>query len=216
MSYTSKQKSRREPGRIAGLALLFTCSLALGQPPAEPDSETLNPDSALARVRQLLGTIDAQAAACNETYEQTAGEVLAVECVDFLSAIDGEPVVDYLVQCRRLRQWRDEFIEDNLQAEASNSDSDNLQRLMNIEFYCGEGALIIRTEYVASTFATLNQSATARQQSSLAAGIYEYQQLRSLNSPAGGTSQRLRDETGRLWQQLELEILRQQQNRTLD
>lgn len=209
MSYTSKQGSRLHQGlsRVPGLVLLFTIPVALAQ----------SPEAELADVRQTLASLDQQAGACQQALDQSGAGTLPPECREFLAAIDGETVANYLSQCRTLRQWRDDFIAANRQADANSTDSLNLQRLMNIEYYCAENALLVRTSHVADAFAAIGAPALANLRSELAGDRFDRQQRQwRRDSTPRSMNQRLRAETDRLWRELELENLRQQLNRALD
>jgi hypothetical protein len=85
-------------------------------------------------------------------------------CDDFIKAIDGELMASYLEQCRTLKDWRDEYVD---QAVTSDLDVDTennaemLRRLVTIEFTCGENTLRSRTQFVFSAFNRLRSESAA-------------------------------------------------------
>lgn len=167
-------------------------------------------------IRQAFSELDASAAACL-TELDTAEQDRAMEaCSAYLSLIDGPVVADYLGHCLLLRDWREAFIteergdsDDPVQAEQQ------LQRLVDIEYFCGEAALSRRTEYVQNAFNRLRDSALRdripvdglyREQAPEAAlRLQRSQTERELRQQ----QRRLSGETQRLWRDLEMELLRQ-------
>lgn len=137
-------------------------------------------------------------------------------CSAYLSLIDGAAVADYLTHCRELKDWRESFItnaHDNADDPAQTQQQ--LQRLVGIEFFCGDAALSRRTQHVQSAFNRLRDSALRIRMS--LDGLYREQRL--LSSQQQQRSQtgreleeqrrRLSGETQGLWRDLEMELLRQ-------
>ena len=189
-----------------GLALLLTAPATL--------SQTISPEDRLETIRQLLLALDQQALACQQSLDDSGTDQAGESCRDFLAAIDGDTVAEYLAQCQALKQWRQALIDSRQGAAPAQDDSLKLQRLMNIEVYCGENALLAGTEHVASSFAALQQALATTSDSGPGASRAWYQEYRrSQSSNTEAVNRRLRAETSELWRQLELENLRQQQNR---
>lgn len=207
MSYTSKQpRCFRLPLPLAwGLALLLTAPAAL--------SQTVSPEARLETIRQLLLGLDQQALACQQSLDDSGTDQAGERCRDFLAAIDGDTVAEYLAQCQALKQWRQALIDSRQGAAPAQDDSLNLQRLMSIEMYCGENALLARTEHVASSFAALQQALAATGPGRIDSQAWYQDYRRSQSSNTEAVNRRLRAETSELWRQLELENLRQQQSR---
>jgi hypothetical protein len=168
----------------------------------------------LETIRQLLQTLDQQALACQQTLEDVEQDQPGESCQRFLAAIDGDSVGDYLQQCLALKQWREELISSRQGVAPAEDDSINLQRLMSIEVYCGDNALLERTEHVAASFAALQQKLATTAGSGLRDFRSGNRQFpRSQRPDTDSANRRLRAETTELWRQLELENLRQQQRR---
>lgn len=224
MSFTNKHARQRATRlrRAPALCLFVTPFLLLlsSNTPAQADDI----DQQLNQLAVLLQTLDDQAQACLtalEAEQSTDNPYDISQCQAFMTAIDGEPVANYLVNCRQLGQWRAEFVERHATAstaaQASTGDTDDtereLQRLVDIEFYCGEDALRLRTNYVFDAFAAVRQSRGR----GLAGARPGLSAPRSGNNGAVRTMhERLRLETEQRWQQLQLDLLRQQSQQPVD
>jgi hypothetical protein len=176
-------------------------------------SQTISPETRLETIRQLLQALDQQALACQQSLDDSGTDQAGESCRDFLAAIDGATVAEYLAQCQALKQWRQALIDNRQGAAPARDDSLNLQRLMNIELNCGENALLARTEHVASSFATLQQALETTSGSGLGDSQAWYEEYRRQSTNTEAVNRRLRAETSELWRQLELENLRRQQSR---
>ncbi len=180
-------------------------------------------DTNLSNIRQLVTELDAIAEFC------VLAESPSEECAGFSSAIaiDGNFFSQYLEQCRTLKDWRADLAEE-IAAEKIEPQvrQQVLQQVMEIEFRCGENALINRIElvltawnkirnpdYSTDSIATIlpdqttinvrNRLLNDRMRSSLLNGVNSQQQ-------------RLQAETQQLWQRLELENIRQRNTRPID
>lgn len=102
----------------------------------------------------VLQVLDEKAAACLSAVDN--GGDSQVSCDDFLSAIDGELMANYLQHCTTLKSWRDDFV---ARVSSSTDDIENseemLELLIAVEYSCGQNALQARTQNVLAAFALL-------------------------------------------------------------
>ncbi len=132
-----------------------------------------------------------------------------------MAGIDGELTANYLAHCQALRQWRDEFIADR---SISDADADtNLERLAGIEQNCGEDALAKRTEFVVTAFNRVARPAEDRLyrdlvQQSRQDRFNQNNQAQRNQLLRSVQQQRVRSDAAveRQWNELELELIRQQ------
>lgn len=224
MSRHHRQRATRFH-RAPVLCLFITCFfLAL---PSATQAQAVDIDQQIQRLGQQLQTLDDQAQACLTALdtEPPADNPLSIsQCQAFMNAIDGEPVANYLAACRQLELWRKEYVDRHATARtvaqssttAAEADSErDLQRLVDIEYYCGDDALRLRTNHVFDAFAMVRRSRVAGQ------GLAGTRPgLSAPHSENIGTvraiHERLRLETEQRWQQLQLDLLRQQSQQPVD
>lgn len=172
----------------------------------------------------LLEQLDALAGTCKTALQQpdetVAATVAATPCSQFLAAIDGELLAQYLAHCRVLKEWKAQYVTAAFNADQTLITADTaLQLLVGTDYACGENALQQRTEFVTSTFALIQPGAgiSQRQNNQVELRLKELQfdatlsAERSLlqNSVEQQELQRVQ-ESARQMRQLELENLRQQ------
>lgn len=166
------------------------------------------------RIANLLQSLDTQAQSCLQSLDRETASLAdaTADCQQFLGSLDGDTVADYLRQCRAARDQRDRIVTESREQELSEQQRDTtLQLLLDTEYYCGEMALRDRTEFVFPAFAALGSAARRNPGRQRVDGL-------TPDSRSGGTDlipiqPRLQGETNQLWQQLQLELLRQQINR---
>ncbi|MEZ5490936.1 MAG: hypothetical protein R3F50_11540 [Gammaproteobacteria bacterium] len=198
------------PGNLA-LAVL----LILATPPAlSQTTDTADPTASLQQVRASLQQLDTLASAClTEPGDQDS-------CETFRQAVDGELLRTYLENCAAAKRWRDDFIASEIETPRRN-DGDSggasevlLGYLIDIEYLCGENALARATDSVLAAYGHIRltePSVSAQTQWN----NWQQQQLRDSESRRQSerlASQRrqLQQQTSRQFDQLELELLRQQ------
>lgn len=185
-------------------------------PVAVFSAEAVSVESRIENVRETFSVLDTRAAACLAAREDNASAGPDA-CANFLSAIDGPLVATYLSDCGSLKQWRDEFIDTPTPADSSRRETErNLQRLRDIEFYCGEDALSRRTDNVQSAFNSIRQEQLNQQYPGAGSALNRLQFERALlelrrqsETSQNSEQRRLNAETERLWNELELELIRQ-------
>ncbi|MBL4574036.1 MAG: hypothetical protein JKY86_13330 [Gammaproteobacteria bacterium] len=169
---------------------------------------------------EALINLDMKARDCLAALD--SDEDSAAACDDFLNAIDGKLMTNYLQQCRTLKNWRDEYVDQSM-ASSSNSTTEHneemLKRLVSIEFTCGENSLRSRTQFVLNAFNRLRGGRAASGAST--AAINRQISNNRFNALENGERQRLQNalqnqqirslkESERQFNDLENELIRQQ------
>lgn len=211
----AKLTSSLLPTRTSLLALALVCS-ALSPSSAQEIDFQKSIDS----TSEALIALDVKASDCLAALD--AGQDSEAVCDDFISAIDGELMANYLEQCRTLKDWRDSYVDQTVTADLDSDTENNeemLRRLVAIEFTCGENTLRSRTQFVFSAFDRLRSgsatnaanSASINQQISNdrfnALDTSERQRLQNALQNQQNRSQR---ESERQFNDLENELIRQQ------
>lgn len=205
------------PARTSLFALaLFYSSFLL--------SQEIDFQSTLDSTAESLILLDVKASDCLDALD--TGENRVALCDDFMAAIDGEIVANYLAQCRLLKGWRDEYVEQTIEANLANDsqdDEETLRRLVAVEYYCADTTVLQRTEFVAAAFnrlgnnsandpsGTHSSSASLRQQlSENRFNFLENQERMRLQDALRSEQNRSQRETERQFDNLENELIRQQ------
>lgn len=186
-------------------------------------AQEISLESRIQSANESLTTLDSQAQACLNMFEQGDTNAAANRCDDFMQSVDGILLKSYLTHCEALKTWREEFINgENTNSNFSANDAvTNLRLLSGIELACGEGALQKRTEYVISAF-TLLQGEQSQNRSLISGNrrLNEFDQeqmldaeRRRLQNSVLEQQLRRRSETNQQLKNLENELLRQQINR---
>lgn len=254
MSFTTRPVLQRTT-QLVGAPALYLLALLFVLPAAGQQSAANEFELDIQRLGELFRQLDSQAESCLgalspdssaagnapvNTSSITTRGTSAPGCVQFMTAVDGEPVADYLATCQKLEQWRDQFVTRNASREpGADTDNDpvsagsgdldnssggseisarNLQRLIDIEFYCADDSLRLRTQYVFTAFTAVRQASRVAQGAQGIASEYSGPPAPA-NDASGGIGElhkRLRRETGQRWQQLQLDLLRQQSRQPVD
>lgn len=167
-----------------------------------------------------LQNLDSKAAACLAAFEDESKESAAARCQDFLGAIDGADLADYVSRCEVLKAWRENFVLAAQQSSTDNRDNAaDLSLMVGIEFTCGEDALQKRTQSVTAAFNMLygNQNSAQQANREIARRLAELQFETTLNNERRLLQDAIRrQQSDRLLQNerqfdaLEKEIIRQQ------
>jgi len=219
-----------QPSCALTLCLLLTPVLMIS-PVLGQQTSTTDVELHVQRLSEQLQALDLQAESCLDALASApaADDVQSrpEACVQFMGAIDGEPVANYLDRCREIKQWRDGFVTDNAGGDTDDSSTDseadrerNLQRLIDIEFYCADDSLRLRTQYVFDAFAAVRQTSGVQQWGQQGIARQQPTGMAIPQSRTGGAvssmHERVRQETEQRWQQLQLELIRQQSRRPVD
>ena len=167
-----------------------------------------------------LQTLDSKAAACLAAFEEESRESATARCQEFLGAIDGAELADYVARCEVLKAWRENFVLAAQQSDADNRGSAaDLSLMVGIEFTCGEDALQKRTQFVTTAFNMLygNRNSAQQANSEIARRLAELQFETTLSNERRLLQDAIRrQQSDRLLQNerqfdaLEKEIIRQQ------
>lgn len=153
---THKQQRRRT---FLFAMLLFCPSLfSLAASPLAPAQE-IDFQKTIDSSSEALIHLDVLANDCLTTLDSMENSQTA--CNKFIQAIDGELMANYLEQCRLLKSWRDQYVDQTVKADLGsdkNTNEEMLRRLIAIEYSCGENTLRDRTRFVFTAFNRLNAS----------------------------------------------------------
>jgi len=196
----AKLSSHLLPARTFLFALAVVCSALPAFSSAQISDFQKNIDSS----NEALIALDVKASDCLTAMD--SHENSQAVCDDFIQAVDGELMANYLEQCRILKHWRDEYVNQTVAANL-NSDTVNneqmLRRLVSIEFTCGENTLRSRTQFVFSAFNRLRGESAANAIGANTTFISRQISNNRFNALENGERQRLQN------------ALQNQQNRSL-
>ena len=172
--------------------------------------------SNVGEVSNALLVLDEKAAACLSAVDD--GDDSKVSCDDFLAAIDGELMANYLQHCATLKTWRDDFVAQvaNSTDKIENSEV-MLELLIAVEYSCGQNALQARTRNVLTAFSLLQDGKSTaigvdlkRRLAEMEFEAMENRGRQSLLNSARQQQSTPQQETQRQSTILENELLRQQ------
>jgi len=204
----------------ASLAALLLAT-ALQSAPASAQDITL--EQRLEAAETLFDQLDSEAEQCLQELEEAAPDAAGKACSRFMNTVDGDAVAQYLDHCSALTRWRDNFVSIERDETSSAAELNRIiNRLRGVEYYCSEDALSRRTEFVQTAFNRLRSTgslgASYSGWSTTTPGVGAN---RPLPSPSVYQShqrqrQRLRGETNQLWNDVEIDLLRRQLERSRD
>lgn len=187
--------------------------LTLGQ--SEPESEI---ELHINAVKALLLDLDSAAETCLAENNDDADS-----CQEFSDSINGNTIATYLDHCRSLKDWRDQLVEETQTSGLDGADQERtLNRLIDIEFACGEDAMTTHTRYVVSAFEKIRAPRYTSPGSSVAirnqqqGGSIDYTLRNSLLDGVETQQRHTERELQQMWNRLELENLRRQSQRPID
>ena len=135
-----------------------------------------------------------------------------------MASIDGQKTTDLISHCEVIRNWRKDYVEKSI---ASNEAAEiDLQRMRDVEFYCGENFLQKRTTYVSDAFNLLTDTqglefsniSISRRISELQFINTQDKERRFLRESMLLQNQRQQSESDNKRNELERELIRQQIN----
>lgn len=212
----AKPTSKLEPTRtsLLALALLYCTSSPFSSAQEIDFQESIDSTS------EALIALDVKASDCIAALD--TGQDFQAVCDDFISAIDGELMANYLEQCRTLKDWRDSYVDQTVTADLDSDTENNeemLRRLVSIEFTCGENTLRDRTQFVFSAFNRLRSGSAAtsadtalinRQLSNGRFNALDNSERQRLQNALQNQQNRSQRESERQFNDLENELIRQQ------
>ena len=125
------------------LAASLPCSLLMAQ--------EISLENRIDLIKTSLSTLDTLAAECIDQLNSRSKN--ESKCVDFMAHIDGQTATDLISNCNAVRSWREDYVENSI--TSNTSAETNLQRMRDVEFFCGENFLQKRTTYVSAAFELL-------------------------------------------------------------
>ena len=207
MKFTSRlSQSITIHGCLAAICL--SCSLLLAQ--------EISLENRIDLIKTSLSTLDTLAAECIDQLNSRSKN--ESKCVDFMAHIDGQTATDLISNCNAVRSWREDYVENSI--TSNTSAETNLQRMRDVEFFCGENFLQKRTTYVSAAFELLNdKQRQAFSNLSISRRISELQfinvqdkERRSLQESMLLQNQRQQSENDNRRNELQRELIRQQIN----
>jgi predicted protein tyrosine phosphatase len=214
----AKLTSHLLPARTSLFALALVCCA----PPSFASAQISDFQKSIDTSSEALIALDVKASDCLAALD--SDENSQAVCDDFIKAVDGELMANYLEQCRTLKHWRDEYVNQtvaaNLNSDAVNNE-EMLRRLVSIEFTCGENTLRSRTQFVFSAFNRLRGESAANAIGANTTFISRQISNNRFNALENGERQRLQNalqnqqnrslrESERQFNDLENELIRQQ------
>ena len=204
--------ARSQSGLIAcGLivaSLLTTVAEATGQ-----GMESANfIEDRIQEISRLFEQLDQEAKACLDQ-KQPAGQ--SGECRRFARHLDDETIALYLESCAMLRHWHESLGEETADPASKSDDPGSaLEHNPGIEYACGEKALVKHTRFVQQAFDKIRRSAK------VSSPVYtddwyrnhRMQQIlrNKLTDSMEAQQQRMAGQVLQLWNRLQLENLRRQ------
>ncbi len=184
-------------------------------------AQEINFQNSIDTIAEALILLDVKARDCVAALDADSDPQLL--CDDFMAAIDGELLAGYIEQCRELKGWRDDYVEQTVASSATGdaNDDEMLRRLVAVQYYCEEDTVLERTEFVALAFNRLRGSGSSTLTGTDAASINRQLSQSRFNELDQNERQRLLDsmqnqqrrsalESERQFNDLENELLRQQ------
>ena len=207
MKFTSRlSQSITIYGCLAAIGLF--CSLLIAQ--------EISLENRIDLIKTTLSTLDTSAAECIDQLNSRSKN--ESKCVDFMAHIDGQTTTDLISNCNVARSWREDYAENSV--SSNESAETNLQRMRDVEFFCGENFLQKRTTYVSAAFDLLNdKQSQAFSNLSISRRISELQfinvqdkERRSLRESMLLQNQKQQSENDNRRNEIQRELIRQQIN----
>ena len=168
-------------------------------------------------IKTILNELDNSAKECLEQLNDSRLKNQG-KCVDFMTSIDGQITTDLISHCGAIRSWRENYVENS---NSSNETVEtNLQRMRDVEYFCGENFLQKRTVNVSAAFDLLTNKrfeefsnlSISRRISELQFINAENKERRFLRESVMRQNQRQQSESDNRINELERELIRQQIN----
>ena len=202
--------------RLSQSITIHGCLAAICLPISLLMAQEISLENRIDLIKTTLSTLDTSAAECiNQLNSRSKNES---KCVDFMAHIDGQTTTDLISNCNVARSWREEYVENSI--SPNESAETNLQRMRDVEFFCGENFLQKRTTYVSAAFELLtDKQSQAFSNLSISRRISELQfisvqdkERRSLRESMLLQNQKQQSENDNRRNELQRELIRQQIN----
>lgn len=215
MNSTSKHRTSNLTGysysAVAALFLLCQTQSGVAQPVSSLESDT-ELDTQIISAKSFLVRLDESARLCLQGTRDSEA------CEAFRESVSTEQLSIYQALCEPLVTWREQLVSENDVSNDKSSAQLTLTRLLDVEFACGNKALVNRTQYVAQAFAAIQygsrQAGLGIASSSLNQTERDSYNLRqSVINSVDQSRTRLQRETDLQWRRLELENSQRLQQR---
>ena len=202
--------------RFSKSITIHGCLAAIGLSCSPLMAEEISLENRINLIKTTLSTLDTSAEECIDQLNSRAKN--ESRCVDFMAHIDGQTTTDLISNCNLARSWRENYVENLI--SSNESAETNLQRMRDVEFFCGENFLQKRTTYVSAAFELLtDKQSQAFSNFSISRRISELQfinvqdkERRSLRESMLLQNQRQQSENDNRRNEIQRELIRQQIN----
>ena len=131
-------------------------------------------------------------------------------CKEFRESISTAQLPIYQALCEPLVIWREQLVSKNAASHDENGAQLTLTRLLDVEFACGNKALVNRTQYVAEAFAAIQYGSQQTGSGYAPSGLNQterdsYNMRQSVINSVDQSRNRLQRETDLQWRRLEIE-----------
>jgi hypothetical protein len=131
-------------------------------------------------------------------------------CKEFRESISTAQLSIYQALCAPLVIWREQLVSNNATSHDENDAQLTLTRLLDVEFACGNKALVNRTQYVAEAFAAIQYGSRKPGLGIASGGLNQterdsYNLRQSVINSVDQSRNRLQRETDLQWRRLEIE-----------
>ena len=194
-------------GCVATIALF--CSLLIAQ--------DVRFENRIDIIKTIFNELDNSAKECLQQLNDS-GFKKQGKCVDFMASIDGQTTTDLISHCDAIKSWRENYVENS--NSSNETVESNLQRMRDVEYFCGENFLQKRTVNVSAAFDLLTNKrfeeflnlSISRRISELQFINAENKERRFLRESVMRQNQRQQSESDNRINELERELIRQQIN----
>ena len=123
---------------------ILSCSLLIAQ--------DLSHENRIALIKNIFNQLDNSAEECLAQLKNSRSKNQS-KCVEFMTSIDGQSTTDLISHCDVIRSWREDYVENS--TSSNETVETNLQRMRDVEFFCGEDFLAKRTTNIFPAFELL-------------------------------------------------------------
>lgn len=219
MSSTSKHRISALAGfcysAVSALFLLCQAESGIAQSVLSPETDT-ELDAQITAAKSYLARLDESARLCLADSRDSEA------CGEFRESISTEQLSIYQTLCEPLMSWREQLVSNSAASNYEGSAQLTLTRLLDVEFACGNKALVNRTQFVAEAFAAVQYRSGQSGFGVASSGLNQterdsYNLRQSVINSVDLNRNRLQRETDLQWRRLELENgLRLQQRLRVD
>jgi len=189
----------------AAFALLLICHAISSTAQSALDTDpAIDLDTQITAAKSYLMRLDESARLC--LVDSSDSEA----CKEFRESISTAQLSIYQALCEPLVIWREQLVSNNAASHDENGAQLTLTRLLDVEFACGNKALINRTQYVAQAYAAIQNGSRQPGLGIASNGLNQterdsYNLRQSVINSVDQSQNRLQRETDLQWRRLEIE-----------